>query len=125
MCNYGLCKLTGSPVSETVVDTVSGKFARTGSNKYMVTLKAGINDLDNDLLVGEADDEAIFRGVAAVSVSLDHLQRRIPHTTCSSPEKLNACGHNLIEEIEQLLQRTGNIFRKAYNRSFPLSGDGT
>ena len=32
--------------------------------KDEVTLDASVDDLDDDLLVGEADDQAVLRGVA-------------------------------------------------------------
>jgi hypothetical protein len=43
-----------------MVDAVAGKFSRAGSDKNMVTLQPSIDDLGNDLLVGEAYDKAVF-----------------------------------------------------------------
>jgi hypothetical protein len=40
-------------------------------NEDKVTLNAGVDDLDDNLLVGEADDEAVLGGVA---VSQAHLR---------------------------------------------------
>jgi hypothetical protein len=47
-----------------VVDAVAGKLSRTSSDEDKVTLKASVDDLGDDLLVGEADDEAVFGCVA-------------------------------------------------------------
>lgn len=35
-----------------------------GSSENKVSLEAGVNDLNNDVLVCEADDKAVFRRVA-------------------------------------------------------------
>lgn len=58
-------KLTGSPVGETVADAVAGKLPRAGSGEDKVTLDAGVDNLNDDLLVCEADDQAVLGGVAA------------------------------------------------------------
>ena len=36
-----------------------------------VTLDAGVDDLDDDLLVGEANDQAVLRGVATLQSLTD------------------------------------------------------
>ena len=56
--------LTSGPVSETVVDAVAGKLLRAGSGEDEVSLEAGIDNLDDNLLVREADDQAVLRSVA-------------------------------------------------------------
>ena len=57
-------RLTSSPVGETVVDAVAGELARAGVGEDEVTLDARVDDLDDDLLVGEANDQAVLGGVA-------------------------------------------------------------
>jgi hypothetical protein len=47
-----------------VVDAVARQLPRPGLGEYEVTLKAGIDDLDNDVLVSEADDETILGRIA-------------------------------------------------------------
>lgn len=81
-------KLTGSPVGETVADAVAGKLPRAGSGENKVTLDTGVDNLYDDLLVGEADDQAVLGGVAAkcnVSNNIFSLHKTTAHTTCSSP----------------------------------------
>ena len=58
-----------------MVDAISGKLARTGSNENMITLKAGVHDLDNDLFVGEADNEAILGGITTETSRLAYFAR--------------------------------------------------
>ena len=57
---------TGSPVGETVVNAVARKLLRAGSGEDKVSLETGIDNLDDDLLVREADDQAVLRGVVLV-----------------------------------------------------------
>lgn len=55
---------TSSPVCQTVFDTVSWKFCRAGRGKDEITLQAGVDDLNDDILVAEADDETVFGSIA-------------------------------------------------------------
>ncbi len=55
---------TSSPVGETVVDAISWELLRAGGNEDEITLNACVDDLDDDLLVGETDNKAVFRSVA-------------------------------------------------------------
>lgn len=57
-------ELTGSPVSETVVDAVAGELLRARSAKHEVTLEASVHDLDQNLAVREADDQTVLGRVA-------------------------------------------------------------
>ena len=56
--------LTSGPVSETVVDAVSWELFRASGGENEVALDACVDDLDDDLLVGEADNEAVLGGIA-------------------------------------------------------------
>lgn len=56
--------LTGSPVCQTVVDTISGKLLGAGGGEDKVALNTSVDDLGNDLLVGEADNKTVLGGVA-------------------------------------------------------------
>ena len=56
---------TGSPVGETVVDAVAGKLLRASSGEDEVSLETGVDNLDDDLLVREADNQAVLRRVTA------------------------------------------------------------
>ena len=47
-----------------MVNTVVGELLGARSGKDEVTLKAGVDNLDDDLLVCEADDQTVFGGVA-------------------------------------------------------------
>ena len=72
-----LCKThTGSPVGETVVDAVAGKLLRAGSGEDEVSLETGIDNLDDDLLVREADDQAVFGCVTVGKFSKSALSPR-------------------------------------------------
>ena len=53
-----------------MVDAVAGELPRASVGEDKVTLDASVDDLDDDLLVGEANDQAVLGGVAA-SQSLD------------------------------------------------------
>ena len=48
-----------------MVDAVAGKLTRASVGQNEVTLDAGVDDLDDDLLVGETDNQAVLGGVAA------------------------------------------------------------
>ena len=49
-----------------MANTVAGKLARVCLGEDEVTLEACINDLNDDVLVGEADDEAVLGGIVLV-----------------------------------------------------------
>ena len=73
-----LCRThTGSPVGETVVNAVAGKLLRAGSSEDEVSLEAGIDNLDDNLLVREADDQAVLRSVAEKTVRTRSQSRNI------------------------------------------------
>lgn len=63
--NEGL-RRTSSPVGQTVVDTVAGELLGARSSKDKVALKAGVDNLDDNFTVREADHEAVLRRVATV-----------------------------------------------------------
>ena len=76
--------LTSGPVSETVVDAVSWELFRASGDKDEVTLKTGVDNLADDLLVGESDDKTVLGGVARYLVR-NYLCVILSwiHTTCS------------------------------------------
>ena len=49
-----------------MVDAVAGELARAGVGEDEVTLDARVDDLDDDLLVREANDQAVLGGVAGL-----------------------------------------------------------
>ena len=59
-------KLTSGPVGQTVLDTVAGELVCVGSGENKVTLELGVDNLGDDVLVGDADDQAVFGGVVLV-----------------------------------------------------------
>ena len=69
--------LTSGPVSETVVDAVSWELFRASGDKDEVTLKTGVDNLADDLLVREADDQAVLRSVAEKTVRTRLQSRNI------------------------------------------------
>ena len=78
--------LTSRPVSETVVDAISGELLGGGGSKHKIALNARIDNLDGDLLVAEADNQAVLGGVTFRN--LQNQPKRFndsSHTTCSSP----------------------------------------
>ncbi len=58
--------LTGCPVGETVAYAIAGELLGRRGAEDKVTLEARIDDLYDDLLVGEADDEAVLGCVVLV-----------------------------------------------------------
>jgi hypothetical protein len=48
-----------------VADAIPGQFPRVRRGKDEVSLEAGVDDLADDILVGEANDKTVFRRVAA------------------------------------------------------------
>ena len=71
---------TGSPVGETVVDAVAGELLGCSSAKHEITLEAGIDDLDDDLLVREADDKSVLGRVVLVLRLRDQPLARVVYT---------------------------------------------
>ena len=61
MITYGL---TCSPVGETVADAIAGELPRVGRSEDEIALDTCVDDLDDDFLVGEADNEPVLGGVA-------------------------------------------------------------
>ena len=61
-------KLTSCPVGQTVLDAVARELGCTGLGEDKVTLKARIDDLGNDVAVGDADDQAVLGRVAEDTV---------------------------------------------------------
>ena len=57
---------TGSPVGETVVDAVARELARVGLGQDEIALEASVDDLANDVLVGEANNKAVLRRIVLV-----------------------------------------------------------
>lgn len=56
----------GSPVGQTTLDTVLGKFVRVSGGKNKVTLELGIDNLADNVRVGEADNKTVLGGVVLV-----------------------------------------------------------
>ncbi len=78
--------LTGSPVSQTVVDTISGKLLGAGGSENEVALNTSVDNLGNDLLVGEADNKTVLGGVAVPKFRPGcRVSNSRVRTTCSSP----------------------------------------
>ena len=48
--------ITSCPVCQTVVDAVSWELFRASGSEDKVTLQTCVDDLDDDVLVGETDD---------------------------------------------------------------------
>jgi hypothetical protein len=55
-----------SPVGQTTLDTESRELMSVSSSKNEITLEFGINDLTDDVLVGETDDHSVLGGVVFV-----------------------------------------------------------
>jgi len=62
--------LTGSPVSQPLFNTVSWQLSGASRGEDEVTLKAGIDDLNDNVLVGDTNDETVFRGIARQTLDL-------------------------------------------------------
>ena len=60
--------LTSSVVGETSGETESLKFGGLGLAEDLVTLDGGVDDLSNDLSVGESSNQSVFWGVVFVLV---------------------------------------------------------
>lgn len=63
-------KRTSSPVGETVLNPVPRELAGVGGDENKVTLQARIDDLDGDVLVGEANDKAVLGRIAKLVCKL-------------------------------------------------------
>ena len=106
-----------------MVDAVTGKLLRAGSGENKVALNTCVDDLDDDLPVGEAYNEAVFGGVADDGIrgrtSLNHVfDVLLVFGLGNQPLAGIVCkvsGHSAGMKIE----------RKTHNQSCPPSGDGT
>jgi hypothetical protein len=58
--------ISGSPVGQTTLNTESGKFVSIGSSKNEITLELSIDDLTDNVLVGESNDHSVLGGVVLV-----------------------------------------------------------
>jgi hypothetical protein len=56
----------GSPVGQTSLDTVLGELVSVSRGKNKVTLELGVDDLADDVSVGEADNKTVLGGVVLV-----------------------------------------------------------
>ena len=83
---------TGSPVRQTMVDTVTRELLRGRGAENEVALEARVDNLHNHLLVGEADDQAVLRGVVLVLRLLFYFA--IASSTVSQSRRMMAviCG---------------------------------
>lgn len=79
-----------------MVDAVSWQLLRVGSAKDKVTLEACVDDLYDDVLVGETDDKSVFWCVTGyISIYFLPGGDLLVHTTCSWLELQVVCGRNL------------------------------
>lgn len=60
---------TGSPVGETMLNSVPRELARVCRDEDEVTLQARIDNLNGDVLVGETNDKAVLGRVAIMPVN--------------------------------------------------------
>jgi hypothetical protein len=61
--------VSGGPVGKTVLDAVLGELLRGSVGKDEVTLELGVDNLADDLTVGDADDKAVLgRGVLVLGL---------------------------------------------------------
>ena len=118
---------TGSPVRQTMVDTVTRELLRGRGAENEVALEARVDDLHNHLLVGEADNQAVLGGVAvnAFRTLVGRKFHLLLRTTCSSPGRSTACGRSLWKSIVNVTVRMYDHGARTYNQSCPPSGDGT
>jgi hypothetical protein len=56
----------GSPVGEAVVNTVALQFVGVGAGKDLVARDLGVNNLGDDVTVGETNDQAVFGSIVLV-----------------------------------------------------------
>ena len=66
-------RVGSGPIGKTMVDTIARQFFRRGGDKNKITLKASVDDLDNDLLVGETDNEAVLWRIAWYNCQMGDL----------------------------------------------------
>ena len=59
---------TGRPVGQTVINAVSWEFFRPCSSQYKVALQTCIDDLDDDVFVGETDNQTVFGCIAEMGL---------------------------------------------------------
>ena len=65
-CDQKSDTVGGCPVGETMLNSVALEFVTVGCAENFVTSDLGGDNLANDVFVGEADDEAVFRRVVFV-----------------------------------------------------------
>jgi hypothetical protein len=58
--------ISGGPVGQTTLDTITGKFVSIGGRENEITLELGVDDLTNNILVGETDNESVLGRVVLV-----------------------------------------------------------
>ena len=61
-----------------MVDAIARELLRAGSSEYEVALEASVDNLDDDLLVCEADDQTVFGGVAVDLSGYTHRHQMFP-----------------------------------------------
>jgi hypothetical protein len=78
-------------------NAVSWQLFGAGSGQNKVALEAGVDDLNDDVLVGKADDKAVFWGVTRqVRCQMQTVVRVTSRpTTCSSPVSQVVYEHSL------------------------------
>jgi len=86
-------------------------------------LKAGIDDLNDNILVGDANDDTVFGGIARQMLDSFFSTENQVLTICSWPVSRGASGHNLQMDEQAGIQRLA--INQAYNQSFPPSFGGT
>lgn len=65
---------TSSPVCKTVLDAVSWQLSRAGRSENIIALDAGVDDLNDDVAVGKANDEAVLGCVTEKTILTPVLQ---------------------------------------------------
>jgi hypothetical protein len=59
---------TSSVVGKTKLDTILGELVRVGGGKNNITSDLGVDDLGNNVGVGETDDESVLGRVVLVLI---------------------------------------------------------
>lgn len=82
--------VSGGPVGETVLDAVLGELLRRSVGKNKVTLELGVDDLANNLTVGDANDEAVLgRGVLVLGLGDETLTSVVVSLTLATTAGLD------------------------------------
>jgi len=58
--------ISRGPVGQTTLNTITGEFVSIGSRENEITLELGVDDLTDDVLVGETDDQSVLGRVVLV-----------------------------------------------------------